>query len=426
MVNKLIDLNTLLVKLRLNTLISTGIFLTISNIVIGFFSYGYQILVARLLIPGEYATFIAFISVSMIFLSPISFIFILFSRKVSELKARNNQSKIFDLYRQVSLIFICFGLILLIFFLIFNKNIFEYLKINSWSSIFIIWGYILFGAIGSINNSLLQGIERFRLLALTGLIAAILKISTGWIFLWLGLKANGALLGCIVPLIFLWLYGYIISGSLRETKKSSDIKVFAKNDFRLFFPVFIANTSFALLTQIDVILVNWYFDVESSSIYAAASTLCKSILYLSGGFVTALFPAVVKNQIIKASSSKILIQAVSVTIFFGLLTSALFYIFGNLIIHAVYGPSYAPAGKLLPIFSISMIPLALIMVAEHFLIAKGRVLFAWLTLLTIPIEFFLIEKFHSNLNEVVCVIGLTGFTLIAVGYGILFYEFKKR
>ena len=71
-----------------------------------------------------------------------------------------------------------------------------------------------------------------------------------------------------------------------------------------------------------------------------------------------------------------------------------------------------------------MLPMALVMVAEYFLIAKGRVLFAWIFLAVAPFQVLAIYTWHEELWMIVATIAAFGFLLAVVGYLFLWKEFR--
>jgi len=66
-----------------------------------------------------------------------------------------------------------------------------------------------------------------------------------------------------------------------------------------------------------------------------------------------------------------------------------------------------------------MLPMALIMVAEHFLIAMGRVMFAYLFMVVAPLQLIAIYYYHDTLLNMVVIMAISGITLVLVGYGLL-------
>jgi hypothetical protein len=72
-----------------------------------------------------------------------------------------------------------------------------------------------------------------------------------------------------------------------------------------------------------------------------------------------------------------------------------------------------------------MLPMALVMVAEYFLIAKGKVMFAYLFMIAAPVEVLAIAYFHDSLLQVVLVLGIGGAAMTLVGYGLLLNTYRR-
>jgi hypothetical protein len=69
--------------------------------------------------------------------------------------------------------------------------------------------------------------------------------------------------------------------------------------------------------------------------------------------------------------------------------------------------------------------MALVLVAERFLIAKGRVLFAYLFVLFAPLQLLAIHLFHDSLQMVVVVMGASGLLLVVLGYGLMWRVYRR-
>jgi hypothetical protein len=70
--------------------------------------------------------------------------------------------------------------------------------------------------------------------------------------------------------------------------------------------------------------------------------------------------------------------------------------------------------------------MAMVMVAEHFLIAQGRVVFAWLFVLIAPLQVAAIHAWHPDLQAVIGIMGLCGTVLAVAGGGILLWESRRN
>lgn len=201
--------------------------------------------------------------------------------------------------------------------------------------------------------------------------------------------------------------------------REKELGVMVGYSLQPFLPVLAANVAFAVMTQLDMVLVNLFFDSTLAGTYAAASVLGKAVLYLPGGLVLALFPLVADNHANKISSNLLLFQAVCLTGAICTFAASVYWFFGSEIINALYGDQYAGAGELLRWYGLAILPLAFVLVAEHFLIAKGQVLFAWLFLLVAPLQIIAIYFWHENLSQVLIAMAAGGILLVVIGYGIL-------
>ena len=84
------------------------------------------------------------------------------------------------------------------------------------------------------------------------------------------------------------------------------------------------------------------------------------------------------------------------------------------------------AAPLLKYFGFAMIPMGLILVAEHFLIAMGRVLFAYLFIIIAPFQLIAIYYFHESLINIIFIMSISGIILAIVGYSLLWRTFRNE
>ena len=102
-----------------------------------------------------------------------------------------------------------------------------------------------------------------------------------------------------------------------------------------------ATVAFAAMTQLDMVLVKKYFSPEKAGQYAAAAVLGKTILYLPGGLVLALFPLVAKKQALRSDPTGLLLQSLAATTLVCLTIALGFNLFSRDLIEIFYGPQYA-------------------------------------------------------------------------------------
>jgi len=190
-------------------------------------------------------------------------------------------------------------------------------------------------------------------------------------------------------------------------------------------PVLVANLSFTVMTQLDLLLVKHYFDPEQAGIYAAAAILGKAVMYLPGAITMALFPMVAENESRSQSSANLFLNAMVLTAGLSGAGAVFYFLFADDIMTLFYGQKYQGAAELLKLYGFAMLPMALVMVAEHFLIAKGRVVFAYVMMIAIPFVLFAAHTYHASLIDMVYILATGGLVLAMVGFGVIGVQYLR-
>ena len=193
-----------------NKFLSFGFFLTVVQVMAGAFGYLYQILMGRLLSPGDFALFSSLMASFMFLGAPMVAASMLIVRKVSGFKASETLFLVKPfLFRIYQLLIIASIVILLIFWAI-NVELREYLRIPSISTLFLFGIVLIFSLFNTVNSSLFQGLQKFIYLGIVGLIAVILKIIISVIFISFGLAIDGALSGILLSMLIVFIIGAAI------------------------------------------------------------------------------------------------------------------------------------------------------------------------------------------------------------------------
>ena len=389
----------------------------------GILGYMFQVLMGRMLSTQEYGLFSAVMALFAIFAAPLGTLMMLVSRKVSGYRARQDNGSIIHFYYSINFRSAVVGVLLLGLCFFFVSEVQSYLKAQSAIPVYLLGAMLFLTFPLVINNAFLQGLQGFVWLSASGSLGVLLKIVFSVALVWLGYGLSGALGGTILAALVGWAMTY---GALYRPLAEGRARPFQTThlSFRPALPVLMANAAFAAMTQFDMVLVNYYFPPHEASLYAAASILGKAVMYLPGGIVVALFPMVAENHARDEGSAHLLLQAVGLTALLCSVGAIFYYFVGEWIVSLLYGESYKGAGEVLKFYGIAILPMALIMVAEHFLIAKGRVLFAYLFTFAAPIQFVAIHFYHDSLLNIVAVMGASGLLLVLVGYGMLWRSFR--
>ena len=410
-------LNKIFPSKNLSLFVRGGFLLTISNVLVGIFGYLFQIAVGRLLTPEEFALFSSIIALYMLLGSPLNFVNMLVVKKIAVLRALNELNDLGKLYSHIQKYLFLFSIIFIVIAFEAHDAMGIYIKNVAKSEVILLGLLFSINLFFTINNSFMQGLQFFGRQSATHILFAVGKLIFGLAFILAGLGVFGGLLGVTVATACSVFLGWFF---LKSGLKEGQVEPFlggmrAKGLDSGSLSILVMSIAFALLTQFDMILVNWLYTPEQAGMYAAASVLGKAVLYIPSGLVIALFPMVVEGAVGQKSTLHILRLALTTTFLICGTLSIIYFIFGDMLITLVYGQAYMGAGDLLRWYGIAMLPLALIIVLEHYLIAHGRALFSWIFLMISPLQAMAVYFWHDQLMNVVISIACCGIILLIIG-----------
>ena len=399
-------------------LVSTGIFG-------GILGYIFQILMGRYLSVSDYAIFIALMAKLYVFAAPLSTINLLLTRKISSFKVDNEFNKIAYLFSTCNL----YSLLIISFFFfaafLFKDSLINFLKINSLTELIIILFIVFVSVFQSLSNSILQGFMSFKFYAFIGIVTVLLKIFLALLAVNLGY----GLIGVLFSVFLASFFGYLISlkQNLRLLPPLIQKQKFNFNSiFSSSWQVFLANIMFVYFSQIDILVVDYFFNNTDKSVFFVAAIIGKAAMYLPAGISTAIFPMTAEKNSKRESKFNIFLQGLTLTAFLGFASAIFFYFLSEEIIMFFYGIEYQESINILKFYGIAMIPISLIHVIEHFLIATGKVLFVYLLLLIAPLQLVLISHYHSSFLEILIAVYSSLSIVAIVGIIMVFINLSKK
>ncbi|QWD60440.1 hypothetical protein [Polynucleobacter sp. MWH-UH35A] len=399
--------------------IKNSILLSSSSFLAGLFGYGFQILIGRSLSVGDYAAFSSVLAVSVFLVSPINATVLIYTRKISIISASGALGSVLKFYKKL-LINLFYASILILFIgWLFFKQIYVFLNFKSAYQYYLTILITSISAVTLINMGVIHGLQQFNRYAALTVLYPFLKAVFALSFILLGFELYGALTGVFIASIVVCIIGFKFIESATINSISSDQKIKQIK----YLPILIASICLTALTQLDVVIVNKFFDNKEAGIFAAVSTLGKSILYVSGGVIAAIYPVIARMSVAYQSTNS-LFKIGFASIFLACsLGVVMFKFFGAFIITMLFGVSYSEAGNLLWLYSLAIMPMALTIFCENYMIAKGSVIFAWLFLVAAPIEILAIYLFSSSLLNVITIIGISNSTILISGLMAMYINF---
>lgn len=209
--------------------------------------------------------------------------FVLFLNKISSQKLED-KSQLKFLFNNSNKIFFIIWFIIYLLFLAFTPIISKFLYIDSYKIVLITWLSIIIWFIWIGVNSILRSIKRFDLIWIMQLVWPLIKLFFWvvlvylwyWIFWAIWWFILSGFLSFLIGYIYLKRYFYNVS----ESWNIKEFFSFFNNSKIEIFHFFIVSLIFAILMNIDVILVKNIFDADTAWIYAWISVLWKFLIYL--------------------------------------------------------------------------------------------------------------------------------------------------
>lgn len=414
--------SSLLSKTSPDRLLMASSYLFASSIVGGVLGYVYQIVMARFMTPNDYGLFMALMALVPILSVPLATIYMAVSRRFSQYIALDEKDKLVDLFWSAQIKVVLFGSIGLLFFIACSVSLQRFLVAPSLLSIWLVGIYMFFVFLITIANAAIQANQHFWFIAFSNVIGPLGKLVFGVLFIALGLRVQGAMYGLISTVAMLAAIGFYycwrnLGLTWRKPSWSQHLNL------KDIYPVFLATFSFTLLFQIDLLLVKHLFSPYEAGMYAAAATLGKATLFLPSSIVVPLFPMTAAETTAGRETTNLLLKAIGVTFGISLLGALFYYLLAEQTIMILFGPDYVEAAPILRYYGFAMVPMAIIMVVEHYLVAKGRLLFAYLIFGLSPVfVLFVLFWSHSPISVVWLMIGV-GISILVLA---VFFSLKPN
>ncbi len=181
---------------------------------------------------------------------------------------------------------------------------------------------------------------------------------------------------------------------------------------------------FALLVNMDVILVRRFFDPTAAGVYGAAVILGRIVQFFPLAVIMIMFPKSAARQATERDPAGVLWPAlIIVGTLCGGLTLA-YYTLAPWITAVSVGPNYPIEGALLGTVGLGMTLMALVNVWLNYFLALERPAYVWLIGLALVVQTLLMVAFHAQLIYLPLIIAGNGAWLTAAG-ALLFWRGRR-
>ncbi len=389
-------------------------------------NYLFHVFMGRMLSVEDYGILNSLVSLYMITSVPSVTITLVMAKYCSEFmtcRELDNISGIFYVFLKTIFLYVGMGYVL---FLFISPYISNYLNIPSIIPVVIIGTGLFFAFFAPVNNGVLQGLQRFTFLSVSMAAVSLFKLFSAVVLVYMGFKVNGALAALALASFFVFLltaYYLRRGGYVVPLSRTSRLKLKADNGIiKYSLPILFSSLLFAVLTQVDMLLVKHYFPAQQAGIYASAAVFGRTVLCLPSVIVIALFPLVSELHCLNKDTFEILKKGLLYT---GLIAGGgvlLFWSKSELLLRVMFGERFVSAAPLLGVFGLAMFPLALLSIVINFNLARHQTKFLYSILGGVVLQVVLIHFYHNSLEQVLWIMAGIGGVLFVCNFIMILCE----
>jgi len=375
-----------------------------ATIIVNVLSYLFHFYIARSLGPSDYGTLGSLLGFFYIFRIPASSVATVIAKQVSAFRAREQYDTIAGLLSLVISRSAKWGGIALLLMGSLSPLIASILRIPGPVLPLLTFLFLFMSLLSGVGQGFLRGLSRFDQVGLSKSTEAVSRLLVGVLLVSFGLGVAGALsayamaslVGFLASLLPL---GFLLGGQRREISFSLIDKGFPA--------ILVSLSCFAIMTNVDMLVVKRFLSADDAGVYAATVALGKVLLLFSALPGDIMFPRI---SFLGAASRKTLPDLKQTLLYVSLMASGIVLIYwwlSDTIINALYGSQYWVSASLLGPFGLAMGLAAVIMTYVKYCLALDKVGVVKILACCTCLEMALLGTFHRNLEEVIRVLIFT-------------------
>lgn len=400
----------------------------IATCIVNIINLFYHVIMGRLLGPSEYGVLTSIIS--LLFLTAaLSGTFQTASAKYASIYfAEEKTGKLKLFYSMVTrrILVISAVILLIIFGLLYQLKLF--LRLDSVYPLIYFGIVAVIGLLISFNRGILQGIKSFKSLGINLIVEVLMKLTAGIVLVYLGLKANGAMLGFMIATLTAYLiifYPIRMGIFLKEDKYDENDKVELRKFYKSIILILISTALFSLLSYFDIAMVKHFFSSHETGIYSAAAQIGRIILFFPAAVSMVVFPRLSEKNARKEDTSVTLYKGLLIIALASIIFLVIYYFFPEVVLKIIYGSKYIEAAGLVFKYGIFMTFISLITLQFFYFITIGKYWYLIYLFLILTEQISLIGIYHSSLESILIILISNAFLLFLLNLVFIMYYIKK-
>lgn len=411
-------------------LLIDGMIVGQAGIISGVFGYIFQIIMAHYLTEADFAIMAASFGLVAFIASPLTGVNLLVSRNASILI---NEKRIRKLKRFTCACLLIAALISILVYAsgaFFIEHLSYLLKSQDYGNLHWILLLLSMAPVTAIAAALLQGYQLFRWSAALTVLTSTTRLAIGFLMVLVGLGIISAFVGTFVAQTLTFAITIMLLGMVWKrspTRQSPKLRKGAnKVSTGYIFAVFISGIALTGITQLDTFIANYIFDSGDASVYISSIIIAKVLLYIPNSMTYVLYPIVAQNMGEKLSGFENLNLSLLVSVCGLAICLTILFFFDKEILQITFGNNFRYEPGFLFLCALSVVPVSLIFMIEHFLVAKGIVFAAWLLIIVMPIEFLCVYIFSTSIWSIPIIMGAFNTVILVISYIFILSKIYKN
>jgi len=383
---------------KTDDLLKHGSIMVAAGLSVGLINYVFQLIMGILLSPAQYGTFISLSSLYNI----VKFFTRTFQLSVakfaSTFRTEDRWGRIHYLWIYSLKRTFLIGLALFIISASLSPVISKFLNIDNVWFLPVLFCSFVFTFALPVNLGMLQGLQKFVSLGLSNCLQALTRLAIGVLLVFLGFGLYGALSAYFCSYVILFIITIIMLRYIRKTK-SEEFKTSILTSYAGL--TIIAIFSFAVLTNVDVIIVKHFLSKVEAGNFGVVAILGKIAFFTSNGIIVAMFP---KMSDLFEAGKKTYPLLIKTLIYVGVVVGGVvlvYWLFSEPIINLLYGDKYPLVAPNLVRYALAMALFSFSFTMMNYLLSLNRTRVAFCFLAGMFLEIGLISAFHSSISQVV-------------------------
>ena len=391
---------------------------TIANVL----GFGYQLVMARLLVAEQYAILIALFGVLILESISSQVIQSATAKLAAQYRARDEEGALHQFVRRWSLrvAIAMAGLALLVVAL--ASPISSALALPA-LAVALLGVSLFFAGLFTFALGLLQGLARFGWMGSVLIVQAGSRLVLGVALVLLGLGVNGAFAGAAAAIgVSVLVAAVPLAPLLRAARRSTAVVELGGEETRFFALAAVVLLAYAALTNIDAVLAPAILSPAEAGTYAGAVTLGKIVLFapIAVGFL--LLERTARSHARGEPTERALFLALGLVLSTSGLAAIAYVVAPAFFVNLVVGSQYPATVAVAPIFGIAALSNALLNLWISYFVGRGEMRVGLILALAVVVEIALLFTAVTDAVSVARIVLIVAVATQAVAIVTFFVE----